>query len=513
MRLRFRGLGTLCLIALLAVISSCNNPSTLGFDEVPTGEYITDTIDIEIYSVKETRFRTDLNGMRVVQVDEFFGVPLIFPYISSNPIGQINDPDFGTISAGMYMEFFPENTAHIIALQDSGATNITIDSVFLHLNPVGFYGDTLAEVSFTIHRLLDSLRYVGDIEDAMIGAGHFYDESWPMDMGTNLAIDPLFQFSTDSLAGLLELVRIPLDNSVGELIFSGGFEGLNYSDTTLTLQEHNRNFRGIFPGLYITHAPTGESPKEESPGVLWNIQHDFLFPLGLDSVRGTRLIVYASFEEKPGGPVIDTFFTFGGVTTIDNAQRYHQYTRTNTSGLPVEAVLDGTIDLAAENLFVQAGDGITMRVRLPERSSLNLPSDGLVQIARAELLLALDTTFYQDSTLKEYFPSPNIGISGFSTGDLELYETTPGYDVENIYVGYLSRNALNNIGFDVFNVSSLMQSFVSGVNPTRDFTIVYRNKFDRSNRGIYCGPGHPDPYLRPKLIITYIKPPGLEDNP
>lgn len=511
--------GWLVVALLGGAAVGCNDPSPLTVDGVPIGELVTDTFYLEAYSAAEIDYRTDLFGIRVSNGG--VAVPLVSVVPASQQasvIGLLRDPDFGTVASAAYVEFLPDFAFFLQAAEQDSARNIVVDSVVLQLRLSSAYGsiegDSSAQVNLIVYPLQDTLQTPSDIQNSSPTGGHYYSDSVAVNNSVNLVQNGPFQFLNDSIT----TVRAQLAPQLWQTIFDGGIDQLAVGDSLTRI---------IFPGLYLTHRPTGVSDLVNSPGSLWKIdlsnQGSNSGPAPEADSSGTRIEVYTRFEYSPdSGAFRDTTVRFDFVPSLRTdepsntrlfPQRFHTFSRFNVAGKPAEQALAGVEDRSAQQLFIQAGNGALIRFRLPDRSNFlfSQPQGAPILVTRASLELDLDTTFYSVDLIDRFFGRP-AGIPGF-TGELEVYETTPGSNTENLSSVVAGRLLPNSLEFEETymystNLSQNLQNYILGVNDIRDFTIVYLNKHFTLRRGIFIGPGHPDILRRPRLVVTYNRPPS-----
>lgn len=214
---------TFIILSLVALLWSCKKePDLLGLDLVPESDLLNhdfiDTITIQAYTVREDSVRTD--------------------ELTTNLLGSIADPIFGTTTASIYTQFRLPST-HI----DFG-TNPVVDSLILTLPYKGIYGDSMAVQNIKVYELSDTLSKdtsyyqfnTVNVNNEVIGQATFIPNTWKFDSVNGVKIYPH--------------MRIALTQAFANKILSAD---------SLTLSANDKFLR-VFKGLYLT------SEKATSPG-------------------------------------------------------------------------------------------------------------------------------------------------------------------------------------------------------------------------------------------------------
>lgn len=219
------GIFKLTAFALLSIfIYSCaKSPKKIGTDIMPEDSKLnvsrTDTSSVYAYSVLNDSVRSD--------------------ELSFNYFGSIVDPEFGTVTAGIYTELSITSVDHDFGI------NAVFDSLILQMAYVGYYGDTNVSFNFHAYELNELMEYDNEYYSNLdlpydgIDYGDFVFQPHPND-STTLVDD----IANDTLRiGAVERFNLGLTNP--DLA-----NKLLHADETD--MEDSEKFRNFFKGLYLT---------------------------------------------------------------------------------------------------------------------------------------------------------------------------------------------------------------------------------------------------------------------
>lgn len=511
---------TAACICIAAFGNACNDPSDLGTDIVETPILEVDTLTVTTFNVRQAPYRTDFWSGEV----ERFGS---FTVNNNVVVGRLRDEHFGTVSAGAFTELFLRDPGQLERVLDTAATgaaaNIRVDSVILTLDLASFRGDLETTYELSVYPLLDTMLRVADTDErrffGLQNVGYTYQDSIATDPVPYTVLNGPFSFPDDSLDVSIFDFRYEytLENRLGEDLLQDGFEGFGLDSTLISSTSSNadstdslraeayRNYRNTFPGLYFTLRPTDPA----SGGGLFTF--DMLPESGSTSDNvGFFVSVFLTYADTLGvdHQTVLIFSTSGGFFSSNRyyangfqAQHFYSLQQTIPAGSLAERLqTEGSITDAV-NLVTQSPFGYGVHVRYPERNTTFFNGIVTPQVVRAELVLSVDNDFYQDSSTFDVFrPDSNFHL---------FFETLAGTSDKNVRLGRLSES-FYDVDQDVyvFNLTSNIQDFGLGLNTNLNYVIEEFANQTRGNRQIFCGPGHPDPAKRPRLVVFYGRPPG-----
>ena len=511
---------TAACICIAAFGNACNDPSDLGTDIVDTPILEVDTLAVTTFNVRQAPYRTDVWSGEA----EGLGVYLVNNNVV---VGQLRDEHFGTVSAGAFTEIFLRDPVQLEQILDSAATGaqalIRIDSVRMTLDLVSFRGDLETSYELNVFPLLDTLRRVADTDErrdfGLLNNGYTYQDTILTSTLQYEVLDGPFRFPEDSLDVSIFDYRYEfrLDNRLGEDLLQDGFEGfgldsalisgtVSNADSTDSLRaEAYRNYRNTFPGIYFNLRPTDPT----STGGLFTFDMLPLFGVPSDTT-GFTITVFLSYLSKGGLELQGelTFSTSGAFFSANRyysngfqAQHFYSLQQTIPAGSLAERLQTEGSSTDAVNLATQSPFGYGVHVRYPERNSTFFNGIATPQIIRAELILSVDNDFYQDSSTFDVFrPDSNFQF---------YYEVLPGTSDKNLRLGRVAQSFYDTEQDTyVFNLATSIQDFGLGINTNLNYIIEEFANQTRGNRQIFCGPGHPDPSKRPRLVVFYSRPPG-----
>ncbi len=219
------GIIKLTAFALLSLfIYSCaKSPKKIGAKIMPEDSKLnvarTDTTSVYAYTVLSDSVRSD--------------------ELSFNYFGSLLDPEFGTVTAGIYTQF------SISSLDHDFGPNPVLDSLVLQMAYQGYYGDTNVSLTFHAYELNELMEFDEEyysnleLQHDFIDYGDFVFQPHPNDSTTE--VDSI---ANDTLRiGAVERFNLGLTNT------ALADKLLNADSAAMSSSEEFRNF---FKGLYLT---------------------------------------------------------------------------------------------------------------------------------------------------------------------------------------------------------------------------------------------------------------------
>lgn len=294
------------IIASLFILNSCTNESDMESFSIG-GDFITSQSSVTVIDTYSVKMSTVI----------FDSVPTSG---SENLLtGQYNDDFFGISGATGYFQInMPAST--------TVETDAVFDSVTLVLNlaPVS-YGDTLKPFSFSVHRVLDNIKYTDD--------NYMYSTS-KVEYDKN----PLGEYSFYPKPNVTDSISVRLSDVLGQELFS---MMKNNADEISSDEKFLKYFRGI--------ALVGNSKNGCVIGFTAS-----------DSLVNLVIHAHTVAAEK-----IDLRYEF----PLASSGIWYNHFYFDRSGTPLENLKTQKEEISsadAENkAFIQAGSGITTRLDFP----------------------------------------------------------------------------------------------------------------------------------------------------
>lgn len=208
------------LPALAAGFTACDNNDNLA--EVPGGAMVADRFSVEIDSTFELTARSVVNSR-------------VQSRTTTQLLGAINAPTYGTLSADFAAQLFPSNL-----IDTADVTPERIDSIKLQMvfEKNGFVGDSLVPIGFNVYRLKEKLPYP-IYSDTPI-EGMYEPEPWSSGMFTAVGISV-----NDTVAAH------PYRYAYANLPREFGVEIFNKFKANPLLFNDPEAFADYFPGIYV----------------------------------------------------------------------------------------------------------------------------------------------------------------------------------------------------------------------------------------------------------------------
>lgn len=337
---RFASLRSLSPLALaiIALISACQDPTSILPPGNPPGALITDTFQINAWTVRD---------------DSTYATNLV-----ENVLGSEDDPVFGKTVAGFYTQLtLPRNEFDFVP--DTGSTSYIFDSAVMVIRLTGFYGDPDIAQDIDIWTVTEQLE-----------GNTIYNADREFTLGTQ--IDDESQGSiiakpSDSVT-ILDVreppeLRIRIDQSWAETnLFNNSGETAFDNDST---------FRDLLPAIYVTV----DSLSGYGNG---------FSRVNLQSVFSRLALYYrATYPDTAGVLVTDTLAAAFPITTgaVTIGHYEHNFQGSEAADYIRDPMTDPTQDSI---LFIKSLGGLKAKIEIP-----NLEDLPLVAINRATLRFGL----------------------------------------------------------------------------------------------------------------------------
>ncbi len=426
------------LVAIAALfLSSCNDDVTsIGLnliDEVGTD--FNDTATVTAYSIREDSLNTSA--------------------LTSNLVGEIEDPVFGPLKAATYAQFALSGAS--VNFGDSP----TLDSVVLTLQLSSYYGDTTSKADIRVYELTEDLSPDSYYQNSTIA----YNESAPLNYSlTGYSIKPNTKVTVDT--GIYNAhLRIRLSDDFGLFLLS------KQSEMTGTAA-----FQSILKGLCIASV--------SHTGTVGYI----LYSSMTSSLTGITLYYHnGGTAAKYTFPCDKSCARFTGFT--------HNYESSANADF-VQEILNGDKSVGAKTLFAQATGGIKTVVRFPNIKDAFKSLDNRVVVNKAELVVSnIDPD-------EEYLVQPpGLSLQGISTATGKTaYLPDDEYYSSTSYFGGTYDSSKKEYRF---RITKYVQDLILGKTGYADSVyLVVKGAGVRANRLIIGGTGRTDD-RRLRLELSY----------
>ena len=467
-------------IAFTVLQTSCNDASSIGADLLDQDQlsvaYI-DTFKIETATVREDSVR----------------VPLSDDFLSSYPIGIMEDPVFGSAAAGVYMEFL--RNGNLISPKD--LVGAKVDSVVMSLQyDSTAYGDISTPRSMEVYRVNEVISPTAALIKAakVFSSQKFSTDATPLGVRNNFVARTKYKTGTgtsevcndcvtinstvwlenkkiDSLVTIKldPHVRIRLDNSFGT-------EVLGYDTLSLNTDVE---FRKKLKGFYL-------KPTSKNAGMV-----NYLLTAGtLNSVTynsQTNVTIY--YKDATGRQRRYQMFADPGAVKVSNFK--HDYSPTLLNAF-AKTTGDSTI-------YVQAMAGTNAKITLP--SLTNLKNSNII-VNKAEL------EFYtKPASTTTFKPASQLILVNANNGKSELLSDV-AFGSTNNYAAFGGKPVLVTVGGVslykyTFNISYITQKLIDDNTLNKTFYIANNFKAEKAERTILSGAKSKQ--FSPKLKLYYTK--------
>ncbi len=329
------------IFLLLCGMESCTSENDPNTGVIPTSDSLlltySDTTTLVAFIEKDDTLRTDATE-RVL-------------------LGSMYDPVFGKTTSSFYSTF----TATQTLLTESNV--YTVDSVVLTMRADGGYGDLS---KFTGYQVLEVFELTEDIPAAPTGGYNSTDtfSCNPVPLATYGFVPQFFPYATEPAA-----IRIKLNPALGNRFFATPFDTLNSTNVT-----------DYIKGIYVRIHPS--VPGMQNPG-----QGGIAY-FKLNSDVSNLKIYY----KKNSSTIQQSPLKFSMATT--NNRRVNVFRHNYNMGIADAALVNKLADtndiVSSDKLYIQAMEGIRIKVKMPYLS--NYIDSGPIIVNRAEFVLPIDAT-------------------------------------------------------------------------------------------------------------------------
>ncbi len=433
------------VVALLALLTACNETSDLGMDLLPSS----DLIDVKNL-VEKSSFSAFTYSEDSIRTDE----------PSKSLLGSFYDPEFGLTTINFATQF------RLFDFPDYGA-NAVADSVKLFLYYRHVYGDTVTPQTFRVYELESPL----DIDAAYRQDINLQAYSSDFLLGEKI-YTPVVRLDSASQDTFYQLITIPIDISLGEKL-------VNAPDSAMA---DNDEFLEYFKGLMIE-----SEARTSTGGSILTLETVYS-----STWQGSALVVYYNNDSNRNAATPDTLLNpylispfSARVNSID-----HDYSGT--------AFFDDlNMDTGEDSLiYVQTMGGLKSKIYIDQLSSWR--DSAAVEINKAELIFQIDTL----ASEVDKYPPPSRLLYTYINEDGQ--ENLPAdywfsFDVDpGFYGGFLDTT---NYTYR-FNITQHLQQIVEGTVPNNGFFLTTARKNSEANRVVLKG-STSETGIR--LVITYSK--------
>lgn len=430
------------LIAIVMLLSACNESGIIGENIIPNGENINIQY-VDTFSLTATTVTQD--SVKVYDVN-----PALQPgrYLT----GRVNDPVFGSYQSDIYTQFELLTTNPIFE-------NGVVDSVVLIVayDNKGHYGDISEPYELNVYEVTEFMN--PDVN-------HFSNESFATNstpLATlNFTPAPYDSVMVDSTM-LKPHLRIALDPALGQRFLS---------ETDSTVFENDDFFTNYFKGIKLA----GSSPNNEAM-------------LAFDLLDGlTQMIVY---YKRDTTPETFTLRIKSGSTKIMNFE--HDYTGSEVASFIDNAMLGDSL------VFAQSMEGLNIKLNIPHIQSF----DNII-VNKAELIVSVannqDDELYSLPEQLVLLRKTDDGTLVFIEDAAVSLTRTSGF---RALFGGQPETDDNSVTTYRMNLSGYLQDIIDGRFTDNDFYITTYPKPDTPSRVILGGAKHSQYPIR--LELTYTK--------
>jgi hypothetical protein len=444
----------LAAIFLAAFTKSCTDPTSLGanlLEEDRLGLDYVDTFSLSAIVVPN-------DSILVYSGTSLAGI------LSSNPFGKYNDPVFGKVEAGIYVQPNLQLSAFgsVLSLTRPDFKEVILDSIVLvlTLDSAGFYGLPTENFGLEVYRVL---------EDIDRGKNHYSNASFATESTPLGSLE--FAPRLDSLRvidyGLgtsdtlrFPHLRIPINPAFGQELIS--LDTINFTnDSTFLL---------AVKGLYIKPTLTTSS----------------MVAFNWRTIRPGLYVYYSNSQGQPA----QYKFEFNQLSARISTYKH------DFSGAPIASFL-GNAEASDTLMLAHGLAGADVRIDIPFADELR---NAIINYAELEIPLGF---FPNDDTLR-YKPASDLLLFTLnSSGGLEPISDVlfSGNQRAALFGGV--RTARENGKPDVYrlNISSQLAEMANGRAPKAIFLRLL-TKAQNTSRVTLLGPGHPQHRMRLRVAFT-----------
>lgn len=441
------------ILALL--FTACNEDSDLGIEILPG----TDLINVENAVIKD---------QLSAYANSEFGI--VTSKSDYNLLGSFQDPVFGNTTVNFATQ------VRLTAYPDFGS-NPVVDSTFLFLYYRSVYGDTITPQNIKVYELESSLdadaEYKQDIDLKSMASAEVIGET---------TFTPQIELDSASLDTLYQIIKIPIENSIGQKLADADSLDLISNDV----------FLEYFKGFYL------ESENINTPGSGSLVK---LIASSSSTFQGSALLLYYNNDENLALALDDDEETQPDTMSMpflitQYSARVNNITH-DYSGTSFYDEVDQGVE-QDDYIYVQPTGGLKSHITIGElsgwRDSLN------TAINKAELVFQVDTVA---SEIDKYPPPSKLTLTFIDKDSIERlpidYYYSPIFHDGNLREDYSYH----------FNITQHVQRVINVLDPDLDeyvgnqgFVITTGQNSDDPRRVVLEGTGRENGV---QLIITYSK--------
>ncbi len=435
---------------LLVTISACDDPNDLGLEILPG----TDLINVKNKVIKDEISAYVNSESGIVTNRENY-----------NLLGSINDPVFGNTTVDYATQY------RIVQYPGIGSNPIA-DSTFLYLYYRIIYGDTITPQNIKIYELEAPLNadidYTQDVDLKSMASTQPIGE---------YTFTPKVELDSASQDTLFQVVKIPIDNSLGQRLLDADSLDLISNDA----------FLSYFKGLYIETEKL--STSESGTLITLSSAAEYRNFVGSYYNEDTVLISDLQVFYKSDTDTATTEFYITQYSARVNHIK-HDY-----SGKDFANDIDQEIE-QEELLYVQPTGGLKSYITIDDLESWRDSTN--IAINKAELVFQVDTT---ESNI-DYYPPPSQLILTFLATDSAEYRPIDYFFHPVFHDGYLRADYTYH-----FNITQHLQRVIDVSDPkdknyvgNQGFYLTTGRRSSNAQRVVLEGTGRENGV---KLIITY----------
>ncbi len=377
--------------------------------------------------------------------------------LSSNVLGYVNDPTFGTTKADFYAQYLLSAKS-----VDFGTANL--DSIVLCIRIGGFFGDTTTALPIRVYELDEKMS-----SDSVYNANSTLDHK-----STNLTYDPNYTLKPlpttrvriDTISYDAH-IRIRLSDAFGQYF-------LNHEADMQT----DALFADLFKGLYVT---------VENPNGTGSLMY-----INLTSSLSKIAIYYKDENVRKEFALI----------TSTSAVRFNHYEHNYTKATPhfFSEVINnvpfgGNQHVGEEILYLQPTGGVKTKIQFP--TIKNAFKDKKIVINRAELVI---TNISTDPT--HFFIPALLTIQGVAKDGSICYIPDDSYYTSSDYFGGTYNTTKKEYRI---RITDYIQDLILRDNFQDYFYLMVSGSGVRGNRLIFGGTDPSDISSRLRLEISYTE--------
>ncbi|MBP1673225.1 MAG: hypothetical protein H6Q25_1040 [Bacteroidetes bacterium] len=377
--------------------------------------------------------------------------------LSSNVLGYVNDPTFGSTKADFYAQYLLSAKS-----VDFGTANL--DSVVLCIRIGGFFGDTTTALPIRVYELDEKMN-----TDSVYTANSTLEYK-----NTNLTYDPNFTLKpkpttrvTIDTNSYEAHIRIRLSDAIGQFFLD------HESD-----MQTDALFAALFKGLYVT---------VENPNGTGSLMY-----INLTSSLSKIAIYYKDNNVRKE-------FT---LLTSSSAIRFNHYEHYYTKATPhfISEVMNGVpyggnSTLGEELLYLQPTGGVKTKIQFP--TVKNAFKDKKIVINRAELVI---TNVSTDPT--HFFNPALLTIQGVAKDGTICYLPDDSYFTSSEYFGATYNTTTKEYRI---RITDYIHDLILRDNFQDYFYLMVSGSGVRGNRLIFGGTNPSDISSRLRLEISYTE--------